>query len=251
MARLTLLLVLSALFGCQSTAETSPEPAPQPLHVLVYGASGNIGRHIVDEALARGHLVTGVTRDPSRIKRRHPGFSVVQGDILEPNSIRSLIADRDIIVISVRGILGNSEDPEDAVALRGLRAVVETVRESGKAGPRVLHVGGAGTLELASGQLLADALPGVFMNRELRTEIAAQVRALDYLRGVDDVAWTYITPPKVLSERKRTGRYRIGGDRMLEDERGASAISRADFAVAVVDEAERGRFIRQRFSVAR
>ncbi|NNL03835.1 MAG: hypothetical protein HKO85_01005, partial [Xanthomonadales bacterium] len=111
--------------------------------------------------------------------------------------------------------------------------------------------GGAGTLELASGQLLADALPGVFMNRELRTEIAAQVRALDYLRRVDDVAWTYITPPKVLSERKRTGRYRIGGDRMLEDERGASAISRADFAVAVVDEAERGRFIRQRFSVAR
>jgi putative NADH-flavin reductase len=250
MARLTILLVLSVLFGCQSTAMTPPAPAARPLQILVYGASGNIGHHIVDEALARGHLVTGVSRDPSRIEQRHSGFSIVQGDILEPDSIRSLIAGRDIIVISVRGILGDSEDPEDAVALRGLRAVVETVRESGKAGPRVLHVGGAGTLELASGQLLADALPGVFMNRDLRTEIAAQVRALDYLRGVDDVAWTYITPPKVLSEHQRSGRYRISGDRMLEDERGASAISRADFAVAVVDEAERGRFVRKRFSVA-
>jgi putative NADH-flavin reductase len=65
-----------------------------------------------------------------------------------------------------------------------------------------------------------------------------------------DISWTYATPPKNFTNGDRTGRYRIGGDAMLEDRRGRSRISRADFAVALIDEAESGAHIRQRFSVA-
>lgn len=244
------LLLLAALCGCQSVAELPPAPAEKPLKILVFGASGKIGSHVVDEALARGHAVTAVSRDPARIEKHHPRLGVEQGDILDLPDVRSLVEGQDIVVVSVRGVVGDSGDPEDAVALKGLRNVVEAVRGSGSMETRVLHVGGSGSLEVAPGRLLADALPGLFIAEPLATEIKAQVLALEYLRGIEDVAWTYITPPKVLSERKRTGRYRIGGDRMLEDEHGASAISRADFAVAVIDEAERGRFVRQRFSVA-
>lgn len=245
------LVFLAALCGCQSITEVPPEPAEKALKILVFGASGKIGSHVVDEALARGHAVTAVSRDPARIEKHHPRLSVEQGDILDPPDVRSLVERQDIVVVSVRGVVGDSGDPEDAVALQGLRNVVGAVRGSDSRETRVLHVGGSGSLEVAPGRLLADELPGLFIDKALETEIEAQVLALEYLRGIEDVAWTYITPPKVLSERERTGRYRIGGDRMLEDDRGASAISRADFAVAVIDEAERGRFVRQRFSVAR
>ena len=81
-------------------------------------------------------------------------------------------------------------------------------------------------------------------------EIQGQVLALEYLRTVNDAKWTYATPAKNFTNGKRTGVFQIGGDAVLEDARGKSRISRADFAVALVDEAENAAHIRRRFSVA-
>jgi putative NADH-flavin reductase len=64
------------------------------------------------------------------------------------------------------------------------------------------------------------------------------------------VKWTYVTPPKRFTNGPRTGTYRIGGDRALTDDRGRTRLSRADFAVALIDEAEQAAHVRQRISVA-
>ncbi len=74
--------------------------------------------------------------------------------------------------------------------------------------------------------------------------------ALQFFRKVDDVKWTYVTPPKNLTNGSRTGVFRIGGDAALEDSRGRTRLSRADFAVALIDEAEQAKYVRQRISVA-
>ena len=65
-------LVAIALLACHAQAQ---EPRPG-LQILVYGATGNIGTLIVDEALARGHFVTAVSRDPTRITRQHPNLAI-------------------------------------------------------------------------------------------------------------------------------------------------------------------------------
>ena len=77
------------------------------LKILVYGASGKVGTHVVDEALNRGHVVTAVSRDPARITKTHHKLTVVQGDILDTESISNLAAGQDVIIISVRGVVGN------------------------------------------------------------------------------------------------------------------------------------------------
>ena len=220
----------------------------ESLDFLVYGATGKVGSRIVDEALARGHRVTAVSRDPAKIDRSHENLAVVKGDLLDPASVAALVAGRDIVVVSVRGVPGDSDDPEDTVVRIGAQNVVEALRQHG--GGRLLHVGGAGTLEIEPGVLLADRLPKAFMPKSLELEIAGQILVLDYLRGVDDVDWTYVTPPRSFFRGKRRGEYRIGGERLMENAQGKSAISRADFAVALVDEAEHAAFVRQRFSVA-
>ena len=74
--------------------------------------------------------------------------------------------------------------------------------------------------------------------------------ALEYLRSVTDVNWSYATPAKNFTNGPRTGVFRIGGDTILEDKKGKSRISRADFAVALIDEAESAAHNKQRFSVA-
>jgi putative NADH-flavin reductase len=220
------------------------------LKILVYGATGKIGTHVVDEALERGHWVTAVSRDPSRITQTHHNLSAVQGNILEPESIAGLVVGQDVVIISVRGVVGKSKDPNNAVQRIAVENVVEELRELEADAPRLIHVGGAGSLEVKPGVLYADRLPRIFMPRKLEVEIAGQVLALEYLRTVNDVAWSYATPPKNLTNGKRTGSFQLGGDQMLENSHGRSKVSRADFAVALIDEAENAKYIQKRFSVA-
>ena len=220
------------------------------LRILVYGATGKIGKHVVDEALNRGHRVTAVSRDPSRITQNHDCLSAVKGDILDQESITSLVADQDVVIISVRGVVGKSKDPNDAIQRIAVENMVEVLRDSDGDAPRFIHVGGAGSLEVKPGVLYADRLPKAFMPKKLEMEIAGQVLALVYLRGVIDVDWSYATPPKNLTNGKRTGVFRIGGDQVLEDSLGRNRVSRADFAVALIDEAENAKHLQKRFSVA-
>jgi len=219
------------------------------LKILVYGATGKVGGHVVAEALNRGHLVTAVSRDPSRITNSHDHLTAVKGDILDPDSVAELVVDQDIVIVSVRGIAGKSKKPEDAVPRIGVERVVNALRDSGDTAVRLIHVGGSGSLEVEPGVVYADKLPKVLLPKSLELEIAGQVLALEYLRTVTDVKWSYATPAKNFTNGERTGVFRIGGDQLLEDSRGRSRISRADFAVALIDEAENADYIRQRFSV--
>ncbi len=223
---------------------------PDSLKILVYGATGKVGTHIVSEALNRGHMVTAVSRNPSRIIQVDDKLSAVQGDILDSASIARLAAGQDVIIVSVRGVAGKSKDPHDAVPYLAVKNIVNVLRDLGDQAPRLIHVGGSGSLEVEPGILYADTLPKIFIPKSLEVEIAGQVLALEYLRTVTDASWSFATPPKNFTNGKRTGVFRIGGDRLMEDSRGRSRVSRADFAVALIDEAERAEHVMQRFSVA-
>ena len=227
-----------------------PGQASNGLEILVYGATGKIGEHVVDEALARGHRVTAVSRDPSQIEREHENLTAARGDLLDDASIASLADSKDAIVVSVRGVIGDSRRPESALQRIAVERIVDVLRDLEGDAPRLVHVGGAGSLEVEPGRLLADRIPRIFIPKRLEIEIDGQVLALEYLRSVDDVDWTYITPPRNFTNGDRTGSYRIGGDTLLEDRRGRSRISRADFAVAIVDEIESRAHVNERFSVA-
>ncbi len=241
------IMTLVMVAGSGHAAE---EARSDSLKILVYGATGKIGSHVVDEALNRGHFVTAVSRNPSRITQIHHNLSAVQGDILDPESVASLVVDQNVVIVSVRGIVGKSKDPNDALQRIAAERMVHALRDIGDDAPRLIHVGGSGSLEVEPGVLYADKIPKVLLPKKLELEIAGQVLALEYLRTVTDVNWSYATPPKNFTNGKRTGTYQIGGDQILEDSRGRSRISRADFAVALIDEAENAEHVRQRFSVA-
>jgi len=243
-----LALCLSGLFASGHASAENADAGG--LKILVYGASGKLGTHIVEEALNRGHFVTAVSRDPSHITRRDPHMKVVKGNILDPVSVAGLVAGQDVVIVSVRGVIGKTGNPEETVARVGVETVVDALRAEGNGAARLIHVGGSGSLEVAPGKLYADTLPKLFIPKKLETEIAGQVSALDYLRSVADVDWTYATPPKNFTNGKRTGKFRIGGDRVLQDKWGRSRVSRADFAVALIDEAETNAHPRQRISIA-
>ncbi len=224
--------------------------SPEPLRIVVYGATGNVGSHVVDEALARGHHVTAVSRDPSRITKQHENLTVVAGDLLDMQSIELIVEDKDIIVTSVRGIIGDDKKPENALQYIAVKNITEHLFAIGDGSARLIHVGGSGSLVVEPGVLWADKIPKLLLPKNLELEIQGQILTLEYLRSTSVVEWTYVTPAKNFTDGERTGTFQIGGDEVVEDERGKSRISRADFAVAILDEAELRNHVNERISVA-
>ncbi|MDJ0748466.1 MAG: NAD(P)H-binding protein [Woeseiaceae bacterium] len=224
--------------------------ADDALDIVVYGATGEVGSHIVGEALNRGHRVTAVSRKPETVSLQHDNLIVAKGDLLDKASVTAIVRDKDVVILSVRGVIGDVYAPESALQYLSAEMLVDVLYPWGKDAPRLLHVGGSGSLEVEPGVTFAAKLPVILLPRNLEIEILGQMLALELYRKVDDIDWTYITPPKNFTNGKRTGVFRIGGDEALEDRWGRTRLSRADFAVAVIDEAEQANYTRQRISVA-
>jgi putative NADH-flavin reductase len=194
--------------------------------ILVLGAGGAVGSRLVQEALRRGHEVTEGTHD------------VV--DATNAASIAAAAAGHDVVLSAVI----DRSAPELLVDVA--RALLDGLGRTGV--PRLLVVGGAGTLELEPGRLVMD---GDDFNVDYRAEAKALLDVLRILQAADTpVDWSYITPPRGLEPGERTGSYRVGGGQALFDAEGESRISMEDFAVAMLDEAEHPRHVRRRFSVA-
>ncbi len=161
-------------------------------------------------------------------------------------AVAALSAGHDAVVLAVPP---PRQDPQPSRALLAAgRGVLGGLRQAGVRRLVVVVVGGAGSLEVAPGVRLIDTpqYPAAYRSVGL-----AQCALLDLLRAqAADLDWTYISPPVTIAPGERTGTYRLGGDQLLSDPAGRSAISAEDYAVAVVDELEQGRATGRRITVA-
>ena len=212
--------------------------------IAVFGATGTIGSRIVGEALDRGHRVTAVVRDRNKITEVHPNLSVRTGDVLDPASVTGAAEGHDV-VISAAG--GGDGAAHQATLKPSAVALVEGLRALRGQTPRLIAVGGAGSLRTADGGQVWDA-PGLPEN--LLLIMHAHGDALEHYRTITDVDWTNVSPAAKIAPGERTGTYRTGLDDLVTDESGNSFISVEDFAVAVIDEVERPQHRQHRFTVA-
>lgn len=127
------------------------------------------------------------------------------------------------------------------------RALVEGLRTLGEQAPRLVVVGGAGSLRTPDGGRVWDT-PG--LPEALLQIMHAHGDALEYYRTVTDVDWTNLSPAAQIAPGERTGHYRTALEDLITDEAGDSAISVEDYAVASLDEIETPRHSRHRFAVA-
>lgn len=201
------------------------------MKVAIIGGTGRAGTEISAELARRGHRVTAISRHPEKAIE-DAQVTAVQGDVNDPAALVEAIRGHDVVVSAV---MFSDTDPESLVGV---------VRDSGV--PRYLVVGGAGSLEVAPGVPLI-ATPD--FPEVAKVEAGKGAVFLDYLRGVDDIDWTFLSPSAYFFVGDRKGSFRVGKDQLLVDGEGNSSISYADYAIALVDEIETPQHSRARFTV--
>ncbi|KOG85544.1 NAD(P)-dependent oxidoreductase [Streptomyces varsoviensis] len=212
--------------------------------IALFGANGTIGSRVLREALNRGHQVTAVVRDPAKITDTHERLTVATGDVLDPASVADVAAGQDVVISAV----GGGDGPGHLATIEpAAKALVAGVRTLGDAAPRLITVGGAGSLRTPDGKQVWDAegLPEFLLQI-----MHAHGDALDFYRTVEDVRWTNVSPAATIEPGERTGTYRTALDDLVVDESGNSRISAEDYAVALIDEVEKPQHTGERFTVA-
>ena len=211
------------------------------MKIALIGATGFIGSKILDEALKRGHEVTGIARNITKLPQ-HKKLIGKKGDILNTDEISELVKGHDSIICSYNPGWTNPDIYKQQI--EGGRSIIEAAKQSGI--KRLFVVGGAGSLEVAPGVRLVDTPE---FPKEYKEGALALAEVLYLLRKENELDWTFLSPSIVIAPGEHTGKFRLGTDHVLFNENGESKISVEDYAIAVVDELENPKHIRARFTV--
>ena len=211
------------------------------MNIALIGATGFVGKAVLEELLNRGHQVRSLQRDVAKLAAR-AGVEARAVDVLAGSNLAAELKGVDAVVSAFNAGWANPNLHDDF--LRGSDAIATAARE---AGVRLLVVGGAGSLFIAPGQQLVDspAFPaewkqGALAAREALNRLRADQSGLD---------WSFVSPAMHLAPGQRTGKFRLGRDEPVFDAKGESHISVEDLAAAIVNELESPQFRRARFTL--
>src|SRR5436190_11245591 len=123
------------------------------MKLVVFGATGNVGQHVVAEALRRGHEVVGVVRDPDAVQSPDKRVKLLKGDATNADSVAKIARGGDAVVSAISPRPNARGLPAPSLAAN-VQALIAGLRSAGV--KRVLFVGGAGSLEVAPGKQLMD-----------------------------------------------------------------------------------------------
>lgn len=212
------------------------------MKIAIIGATGYIGSKLLAEALARHHQVTALVSRPERVPA-DPSVHAEKTDVLDTAALASQLQGYDVVITAFSGHAQGEQMYEYYV--RGIKSIIAAAKKAHV--KRLLVVGGAGSLEVAPGVQAVDTPE--FPEQWKQSALGAR-EALNLLRQERDLTWSMLSPAAKLVPGERTGQFRVGKDQMLVDAQGQSQISVDDYAVAMLNEAEKAEHTGSRFTVA-
>ena len=220
------------------------------MKLTVFAATGGIGRQLLDQALAAGHDITAVVRNPAMLPAE---VRAVTADLTTagPAALEPAVAGADAVLSG----LGPRSRADAGVASHGTLAIVEAMRATGVR--RVVAVSAAPVATVASpgrpDPPRYDPGDGLVTRRVLMPLLLATLREVyrdlalmeDALRD-STLDWTVVRPPR-LTDGPLTGTYRTALGRNL---RGGLLVSRADVAHPMLATLDRPETITQTIGIA-
>ncbi|WP_102227244.1 NAD(P)-dependent oxidoreductase [Acidimangrovimonas sediminis] len=209
--------------------------------LAIFGANGYAGDAIRSEALARGHDVLAFSRS-GKPRAGSANTEIATGNIHDAEAVKAVAEQVDVLVVAMPAHEIDGKKLADAIP--ALLAISDST------GTRLAIVGGAGSLQVSEGGpklMEGEKFPPIAL-----PEATAHGEMLALLRGADKGRWFYLSPAMMFgahAPQEPVGAYTLGGDVMIKDSRGMSAIGDKDYAKAFLDEIDTPAHENQRFSV--
>jgi putative NADH-flavin reductase len=168
------------------------------MNVLVFGATGIVGRELVTQGLEMGHTVTAFARDPSKLEIKHPSLEIFQGDVMDSALVDQAVAGHDAVLVA----LGAGTKGE--VRSKGTCNIIQVMQENGVRRLVCLSTLGVGD----SRAHLNFYWKYIMFGMLLRAAFADHVSQEEHVKrsGLD---WT-IVRPAAYTDGEQTGNYRHG-----------------------------------------
>lgn len=208
------------------------------MKIAIVAANGRVAGKVIEEAISRGFDVTAFGRRENNTKAQ----DYVQKDLfdLTADDLKGFDA-----VVDAFGAWTEDTLEQHSTSLKHLCDILSGTDT------RLLVVGGAGSLYV-NPEHTACVSDGPDFPDMFKPLASAMAKALGELRERNDVKWTYISPAgDFQADGERSGKYILGGEELTLNSRNESIISYADYAIAMIDEIEKGDHIQQRISVVR
>ena len=215
--------------------------------VALIGASGFVGKHIMNQLLSRGYNVEALVRNPERITLQTPALTVKKVDVSDEKALAALLKGYELVISAYNPGWSNPNIAADTTA--NYPKIVQACKDAGV--KRLLIVGGAGSLDVKPGVKLmdTDAIPA-----DIKPAVQALGKFyLDTLRKEDGLDWVFFSPAAELTDDKSgkpTGKYTVKeGDDLITDKNGKSSVSVQDYAEAMVQEAAEPKHHKTRITI--
>lgn len=193
------------------------------MQLLIIGANGAIGRQSVEQALEAGHHVTAILRNPAKLLLKHPNLNIVRGDVTEPFSFSDHYAGKDVVISAIGVSGGLFGDRPTTLYSDGARNILYDMEQS--AVPRVFFIS-ASAVETSPTLPFVVRFLSKYVIQKLLKNMYADLLRMERTVKTSGLDWTIIRPPQ-LTNKARTGKYRMATNQFLKN---GLKISRADTA---------------------
>jgi putative NADH-flavin reductase len=176
------------------------------MRLTIFGASGQTGRHLIQQALAAGHTVTAVVRDPTRLPIRHQRLKLVVADVLDPAAIQPAVAGADAVISAL-----GPQPPRNrsSIISAGTARILDAMRATGTS--RLVVISAAPVAADDHGTTLGYRLLAGPLLRRLLGGLYADMAIMEDTIKRSGVDWTIMRPPW-LFDGPQTGTYRQAKD---------------------------------------
>ena len=202
--------------------------------LAIFGGTGKIGGQVLERALAAGHNVKALVRDPAKLPPTTDHVNVITGDVLDPAAVDRTVADTSAVL----ALFGRAKDSPAMLQTDGTRNIVQAMQRHGVS--RLITLSGGGLrVDGLDQPKLADKII-VFLLKRLSPEALADAEGhLEVLKN-SGLEWTVVRAPRV-KDSPGVGSYRVGHVGV----NASTVISRADLADFILSQVEDRRYVEQ------
>jgi len=206
------------------------------MRVVVFGATGGVGRLVVEQAIVAGHVVTAVVRDPAMFPFNHAMLTTVRGDVMDAATLDAPMEGQGAVFSAL-----GSHGKKSTVYSAGIAHIIGAM-DAHKV-KRLIAVTSAGVeaKDPSFGFIYGTVLRNIVLKN-----IYADMRRMEAVVRGSDTDWTLVRPPQLTDDPGR-GSYRTTTNKLPPKGR---KIARADVAHLMLEALDEKRYIRQHVALA-